>query len=111
MEFDKNMQQPVSDEERRLAETKKLTLEPVHADVVPEAVSDSAIASRHLIEPAIANVANDTEQDASHVQPSKGFLQDEASNTKKHRSQVVPVIAVLGVGVVIAVALFFFLTR
>jgi hypothetical protein len=65
---------PVSDDERRLAESKKLTLEPVHADVGPDDLPDAEIAARHINEPAIANLENDTEQTAAVVQPSKGHL-------------------------------------
>ena len=73
MEFDTHTT-PVSDEERRLAENKKLTLEPLHADIAPEPPSDSEIATRHIIEPAISNVANDIEQNEAPIQPSQEVL-------------------------------------
>ncbi len=73
MEFDKET--PVSDEERRLAETKKLTLQPVHADVAPDEMSDGETVARHLAGPAIANAPNDTEQDTRPVMPSKELLE------------------------------------
>ncbi len=72
MEFEDN--KPVSDEDRRLAEAKKLTLQPVHANIAPESISDSEIANRHVTEPAISNIASDTEQAAPQVMPTKSLL-------------------------------------
>jgi hypothetical protein len=72
MEFDNNT--PVSDEQRRLAESKQITLQPVHADIQPEDQSDSEIATRHINEPAIANIENDTEQNKEPLRPSDGLL-------------------------------------
>jgi hypothetical protein len=71
MEFEDN--KPVSDEDRRLAEAKKLTLQPLHTDVIPESVSDSEIASRHLLEPAIGNAAVDTEGMSTLIMPTKSL--------------------------------------
>ena len=72
MEFDKIT--PASDADRRLAEAKKLTLEPLHTDIAPEAEPDATVVARHLTEGALANVSNDTEQAGMPVQPSKGLL-------------------------------------
>jgi hypothetical protein len=77
MEFENN--RPVSDEERRLAEAKKLTLQPVHSDIVPDAPQDAEIATRHLLEPAIANVASDTEESTTRVMPTKSLLNTQQS--------------------------------
>lgn len=86
MEFDNN--KPVSDEQRRLAESKKLTLQPIHADVQPEDKSDSEIVTGHLTAPAIANVPNDTEQDTAPIQPSRGLTDKHLrkSSYKKYRT-------------------------
>lgn len=68
MEFEKNTPS-VSDEQRRLAETKKLTLEPVHGDITPDDIADSQVAAQHLISPAIENAPNDREQSTKFVVP------------------------------------------
>lgn len=77
MEFEDN--KPVSDEDRRLAEAKKLTLQPLHTDIAQEELSDSEIATRHIIEPAITNTSNDTEQMAAQVMPTKSLLDTQAT--------------------------------
>lgn len=74
MEFD-NTTTPVRDEQRRLAESKKITLQPVHDNIQPEDTPDSEIASRHLADPLISNNSvGDSEDSSSAVQPSKGVL-------------------------------------
>jgi hypothetical protein len=82
MEFDSNS--PVNDEARRLAESKKLTLQPVHTDVAPEEIEGETVA-RHLAGPAIANVSNDIEQDTASIQPSEGILQQSDASAVKTR--------------------------
>ena len=72
MEFEEN--RPTSEADRRLAEAKKLTLQPVHADIQPDDVPDSAIAARHVNEPAIANVSTDTEEATTQLQPTQSIL-------------------------------------
>jgi hypothetical protein len=105
MEFDNNA--PVTDDQRRLAESKKLTLQPVHSDVEPDAPADAEIAARHLNEPAIANVETDTEQNVAAVQPSSGLLADTKDEKHSNGSTVAYVsIAALSA---IGITLFFFL--
>jgi hypothetical protein len=72
MEFEDN--RPTSEADRRLAEAKKLTLQPVHADVHPEGPLDSEIAAAHVNGQAIANVSNDTEEMTTQLQPTQSFL-------------------------------------
>lgn len=72
MEFEDN--RPTSDADRRLAEAKKLTLQPVHADIQPEGPLDSEIAARHANGPAIANVSIDTEEATTQLQPTQSIL-------------------------------------
>jgi len=72
MEFEKNA--PVSDEARRLAETKKVTLKPIHGNVAPEELSDSVVAAQHINGQPIANVGHESEQNTPLVQPSKEIL-------------------------------------
>lgn len=80
MEFDQNT--PTLEQDRRLAEAKKLTLTPLHSDVAPEPEPDAEVVARHLNDGALANAPNDTEQSSSTVQPSKGLLQNEQPATK-----------------------------
>jgi len=101
MEFD-NQNTPVSDDQRRLAESKKLTLQPVHGDVAPEETPDSEIAAHHLSDPAIANVTNDTEQTASLVQPSKGLLAEHPAESARKKRSPLPVVIVAAVVVTCA---------
>jgi hypothetical protein len=79
MEFENNS--PVSDEDRRLAEAKKLTLQPIHTDVIPDEISDSEIATAHIIAPTLGNASNDTEDATTRVMPTKSLLGSQ-SQTK-----------------------------
>ena len=72
MEFEDN--RPTSEADRRLAEAKKLTLQPVHADIRPEDMLDSEIAARHVNGPAIANASNDVEELTTQLQPTQSLL-------------------------------------
>lgn len=63
----------MSDDDRRLAEAKKLILQPIHLDVVPDEPADSLVAARHLTEPAIGNMLNDTEESSSRVLPTRSL--------------------------------------
>ena len=95
MEFEKNT--PASDEDRRLAETKKLTLEPLHTDIAPEDEPDAAIISRHLNAGALANAPNDTEQAQAPVKPSSGLLEpaEQPKTTIKRGKTVIVVVTIL----------------
>jgi len=89
MEFEKNTS--VSDEQRRLAETKKLTLEPVHNDVAPEDISDSQVVAQHLMNPAIENAPNDIEQSKRVVTPAKSTpdTAPQTSRTPKSSTKII----------------------
>ena len=65
MELETNT--PVSDEARLLAQSKKLTLEPVHTDVTADEVPDAVVVGQHLAQGAIANIDTDTEQNAAPI--------------------------------------------
>lgn len=74
MEFENN--QPTDDEQRRLAETKKITLQPLHAGVMPDPLPDAEI-SAHNAQETSANTSNDSEDTSAPqqlVQPSKSAL-------------------------------------
>lgn len=93
MEFEKDSKpsQGVSDEERRLAESKKLQLTPIHADLAPDDDSDAEIAARHLAAPAIKNAPGDVEQESRRLTPRKTTL--PVSPLPHHVSKAIQVIA------------------
>lgn len=95
MEFEDK--RPTSDEDRRLAEAKKLILQPIHGDITPDAPQDSEIAARHIIEPPIGNVINDTEESTSQIIPTQSLL-DTRQATKP---QMYKLIIGLTAGVVV----------
>jgi hypothetical protein len=105
MEFDNNT--PVSDEQRRLAEAKKITLQPVHADIQPEDLSDSEIATRHINEPAVANIENDTEQNQAPLQPSSGLLSQPEADKRSSGFTVAIVAAAAFSALLVGTFLFF----
>ncbi|HEY5695797.1 MAG TPA: hypothetical protein VIQ80_03105 [Candidatus Saccharimonadales bacterium] len=99
MELDNNS--PVSDEQRRLAEAKKVTLQPLHADVQPEDLPDAEIVSQHLHETPLANIPTDTEQDTASIQPSQGLLGQAKPQKNRHTGIILAIVlplAVLAVG-------------
>lgn len=108
MEFDKNTQ-TISDEARRIAETKQVTLQPIHGDVTPEDRPDAEIVANHMSAPPIANASNDTEQTAPLIQPSREL--DDTPPSAAPDSKVSPVKITIAVGVVIVCAALFFLTQ
>jgi hypothetical protein len=105
MELDTNS--PVSDEQRRLAESKKLTLQPVHSEVIPEDLPDAEIAARHMNEPAIANAKNDTEQDVAVIQPSGGLLQEQRTEGRTNGLVIATVAVAISITLLFGVFYFF----
>lgn len=106
MEFDKNT--PASEQDRRLAEAKKLTLEPLHSDIAPDPEPDAEIVARHLNDGALANAPNDTEQASSTVQPSKGMLQNEQPVKRRlgpKPSFIALLIVVVGGGITLGITI------
>lgn len=65
MEFETNT--AVSDDARALAQAKKVTIEPLHADVMADDTPDSVIVANHLRDGALANTSNDIEQDTPQI--------------------------------------------
>lgn len=105
MENDNNS--PVSDEQRRLAEAKKVTLQPLHADIQPEDQPDAEIVAQHMHETPLANIPSDTEQDTLPVQPSKELL--ERKDTKKPARTGVILAVTLPVAILTLVAAYLLL--
>jgi len=103
MEFDNNT--PISDEQRKLAKAKRIILQPLHRDISPEPRPDSEIAAHHLVEPAVPNVSNDTEQAADVIEPSSRLRQSNVTHkTTNYTVKIIAVAAAFGV-LIIAIAL------
>ena len=109
MEFDQNS--PISDEQRRLAETKRVTLRPLHANIMPEDTPDAEIAAKHAADPAIGNIAIDTEQNQKSVQPTKSALKDHLEVGQTPRTGAVVITIVIAITIVGIAAASLFLTR
>lgn len=101
MEFEKDA--PISDEQRRLAETKKVTLQPVHEGVTPDDISDSQIANSHINGQPIANTQNDTEQDAVVLLHADRVIQDNTSAAPRRQSLIL-ITTIVGVASVLIVS-------
>ncbi|HMI09013.1 MAG TPA: hypothetical protein VK497_01270 [Candidatus Saccharimonadales bacterium] len=101
MEFEQKP--PTSDEDRRLAEAKKLTLQPLHGDLAPEDEPDAAVVARHLTQGALANTPNDTEQASVPVRPSTGLLDhtDEPQATKQSKKVILVITALVVAGTIL----------
>jgi hypothetical protein len=101
MEYDKITL--ASDADRRLAEAKKLTLEPLHGDIAQDKEPDAAVVARHLTEGALANAPNDTEQTAVSVQPSTGLLgsTNESRAVRQGKSVIIATTVLVVVGIVV----------
>jgi hypothetical protein len=97
MEFDNNT--AVSDEQRRLAEAKKITIQPVHTDIQPDDLPDAEIATRHVLEPAIPNIESDTEQNTMPLQPSGSVLKGNQAASAQRRVVTATIVAVLVGGI------------
>lgn len=100
MEFEDN--RPTSDADRRLAEAKKLTLQPLHTDIAPDAPTDSEIATRHINEPPIANVSTDTEEATSFMRPTQSSLESTPNSGSGSKKLLVGI--VLGTSAFMALA-------
>lgn len=97
MEFDNNT--PVSDEQRRLAEAKKITIQPVHTDIQPDDLPDAEIATRHVLEPAIPNVSSDVEQNTAPIAPSAGVLKRKVTPPRRRVTLTLVGICLIGIAI------------
>jgi len=101
MEFDNNA--PVSDEQRKLAEAKRVTLQPIHTDIAPDPRPDAEIAANHLVEPPVANTSNDTEQETRPIEPSASIHQVNAARSKSQLPRIALIVASFLILVVLAI--------
>lgn len=95
----------VTDEARLAASSKRVTLSPLHAEIVPDSPAEEAAASHHVLEPPIGNIPSDQEStDAASlatVSPAEPVTV-AAPAPVPQKSKALPVL--LGVGVVALVA-------
>lgn len=117
MEFETSNkgQQPgeITDEVRLAASSKRVTLSPLHTEVVPDEPADELTASHHVQEPPIGNIAIDQEStnpaSLANTQPSTDTVAAQPAPAQK--SKALPPFITLGasllvVGVVAAIMLF-----
>ncbi|MDN5274794.1 MAG: hypothetical protein JWP06_695 [Candidatus Saccharibacteria bacterium] len=103
MEFEKDA--PVSDEQRQLAEAKKITVQPAHTNIIPEDISDSEIANQHINGQPIGNVRNDIEQDMPTLRPADDTTHSSAPEI--HKRSLMMIVIIVGVAcIIIAASLF-----
>jgi hypothetical protein len=78
MEFGANSQAgspEISDAQRIEAGSRIHLVEPAHAGITPDDLSDGQVITQHVVRPAVANAANDTEytpgDDAINMRPAQ----------------------------------------
>lgn len=97
MESEKNTTSPISDEMRIKAETKQVTVQPLHQDVKADEIPDSERVAHHLLAGPLANSPNDTEQtDHSEIHQQAS----ESSAPGRTAAFVVAAIALCGVATI-----------
>lgn len=89
MEFENN--QPTDEEQRRLAEARKITLQPLHAGITPDPIPDAEISARRTREDS-PNTSNDTEDTSALqlIQPSKSALNKPTDNQRTTQTNLRP---------------------
>ncbi len=100
MEFEND--QPADDEQRRLAEAKKITLQPLHAGITPDPIPDAEIAAQKTRETS-PNIPIDSEDTnvSELLQPSKSALDKPLGNkpaaidTRSWPAVVTPIVILL----------------
>jgi|GEM_PF-4249568 len=75
----------IDDATRMAASTRLRTLQPTHDAVTPDDLSDDEIITQHMMQPAVANAANDTEY-------TQG---DQSDNIAPHKPARIALTAIL----------------
>lgn len=102
MEFEGD--KPVSDAERHLAETRQVTIQPLHSGITPDDLPADAVAAAHLNGSIVGNVTGDIEQDAPLVQPLTGAIAAGSTTHKSHTGR--NILTVVGLILFVLVILF-----
>lgn len=89
---------------RDAASARVHTVLPTHDAVTPEDLSDEQIITQHLVQPAVANAANDTEY-------SPGDTTDNILDQSSHRTGLIIALSVVLVAVAAFVAVFLLVVR
>lgn len=97
MELETNT--PTPDEARLLAQSKKLTLQPVHADVAADDVPDSVLVAQHLTQGPVGNIDIDTEQNIAPVSSVEATDEDLGE-----RSSQLHIYVLTGIGLALLAA-------
>ena len=99
----------ITDEQRLLAQTKKVTIQPMNPflkrDDAPDAIT---------INETHRNIGKDTEntaEDTSLVQPSAGIMRKAGNSTKRHGMAIALILTSVIVGVTVGAAFFLLTTR
>lgn len=100
MELETNT--PTPDEARLLAQSKKLTLQPVHDDVAADDVPDSVLVAQHLTSGPVGNIAIDTEQNVASIPLADAEVSDEEIANRPHQLYIY---VLTGVGLALLAAM------
>ncbi len=109
MEFDNNS--PVSDEQRRLAEAKRITLQPIHSNITPEDTPDAETAAQHAGDPPIKNIETDIEQNRQPLLSTRSALRNLEAAGSSPRTGAAVITVVVAITIVGIAAASFFLTK
>lgn len=101
MEFDNNTQ--INDEQRHLAEAKKLVLQPIHSNITPEETASPNDTSSINMQP-IANIESDTEQNATLIQPA-GTIDTLDDKDNKKQTIILASATVVSAGLIFIVGI------
>ena len=109
MEFEGD--KPVSEAERHLAESRQVTIQPLHGDIVPDALPAEAVAAAHLNGEVIGNVIGDIEQEAPLVQPLPDTTAITSSQTAQKGRALRVTLTVVGLALFVLVIIFIIFGR
>jgi len=108
MEFESDKNNPeISEDARRLAQTKKITLLPMHSNITPEEVPEAEIAARYTSGKPVENVPGDVEQKASPIQPSRELLEKMPDQQRSRTTRVFISAIAIAMGATMLIALYF----
>lgn len=102
MEFEGD--KPVSEAERHLAESRQVTIQPLHSGIVPDDLPADAIAAAHLNGSVVGNVTGDIEQEAPLVQPLTSAIAAGNTTHKGHTGRVI--LTIVGLVLFVLVIIF-----
>ena len=109
MEFEPENKQVSSDDvsykQSIEAATRRLILEPLHADITPDDISDDYIANRHILDQPIANIECDTETTTPPKVSTAAETPQQAPRTKYAPLTIITVVSVFVVAIAVLAVL------